>query len=228
MGKSAVEKQLRKLKQNILKQRINIMSNDEFSRYNRKDIIQSIYCYSDTDILINKFDIRDNDMLSKLEADLSHYRITELEANTLVGHFGLPHFLKIHKFIFQDIYPFAGKLRAEDIWKGDTFFCKCQYIQQNLEDIFNRLKREGHLYNHNIEVFSGRITFYMAELNAIHSFREGNGRVIREYIRCLALRNGYHINWAQIDKDELLSASIRSIDRDLKPLTRCILNSIEK
>ena len=207
---------------------MNTMSYGDLSRYNRKDIVQSIYCYADSNLLINKFNIRDPETLSKLEADLTHYRISELQVKHVKGRFGLPHFLNIHRFIFQDIYPFAGKLREEDLWKGDTFFCKYEFIRENLEDVFAQLKREGYLSNLNMEEFAERIAFYMAELNAIHPFREGNGRVIREYIRCLALRNGYHINWAQIDRDELLTASIRSVDRDLKPLTRCIFNSIEK
>lgn len=205
-----------------------MMNNGNFSRYNKKDIIQAIYCYQDSDVLINKLNIKDSEILSKLEADLTHHRISELEQNPVRGHFGISHILSIHRFIFQDLYPFAGKLREEDLWKGDTFFCKSQFIKQNLEDVFTRLKSENYLGNLDVKAFSERAAFFMAELNAIHPFRDGNGRAIREYIRCLALKNGYHIHWAQADKNQLLEASIRSIGRDLKPLTRCMFEVIEK
>ena len=56
------------------------------------------------------------------------------------------------------------------------------------------------------------LAFIMAELNIIHPFREGNGRTIREFIRCLGLHYGLLINWGNVDKEKILSASIQSVD----------------
>ena len=56
------------------------------------------------------------------------------------------------------------------------------------------------------------LAYVMAELNIIHPFREGNGRSIREFIRLMAKRMGYDLNWGNVDKEELLEASIMSID----------------
>ena len=56
------------------------------------------------------------------------------------------------------------------------------------------------------------LAYVMAELNIIHPFREGNGRSIREFIRIMAKRMGYDINWGNVDKDEILEASILSVD----------------
>lgn len=67
----------------------------------------------------------------------------------------------------------------------------------------------------------------MAELNFIHPFREGNGRALREFIRCLGIKCGYIINWDAIDKDVLLSASILSV-KDSAELANCIRACIEK
>ena len=56
------------------------------------------------------------------------------------------------------------------------------------------------------------LAYVMAELNIIHPFREGNGRSIREFIRLMAKRMGYDLNWGNVDKEELLEASIMSVD----------------
>lgn len=93
-----------------------------FSRYDRKDSVQSIYCYEDTDVLINKLDIRDSDLLAEADTEFSAQRLLELGAHPVKGMFTLSHIQNIHKYIFQDIYPFAGKLRLEDISKGTTMF----------------------------------------------------------------------------------------------------------
>lgn len=68
----------------------------------------------------------------------------------------------------------------------------------------------------------------MSELNMIHPFREGNGRAIREFIRCLALKSGLDIDWSLIDSKELLNATIIAVDNGLEPLERCLGEAIVK
>lgn len=170
-----------------------------FSKYDRKDYVQSIYCYPDTEVYLNLFGIMDSDELSKLEADLTSIRLSELSLNQKRGRFGVAHLKNIHKFIFQDIYPFAGKIRVEDISKGDTQFCLSQFIETNLEAILVKLKSENYLVDCTKEIFVQKMAFYMAELNIIHPFRECNGRAIREFLRQLAYRNGYELNWYKVD-----------------------------
>ncbi|WP_280513979.1 Fic/DOC family protein [Ruminiclostridium herbifermentans] len=139
----------------------------------------------------------------------------------------MAHLLKIHKYIFQDIYYFAGKIREESIIKGNTKFCESQFIKENLKNILNELKAERYLIGKGIDNFANRSAYYMAELNFIHPFREGNGRALREFIRCLGIKCGYIINWDAIDKDVLLSASILSV-KDSAELANCIRACIEK
>jgi cell filamentation protein len=136
--------------------------------------------------------------------------------------------LKIHKYILGDIYPFAGKIRNENISKGLTLFCSCEYINENFEQLYSQLKKENFLKGLEIGKFSERLAYYMAELNMIHPFREGNGRAIREYIRCLALANGYVIHWDEVDKDKLLDAMIISVKKDYSNLKECLFLAIEK
>jgi cell filamentation protein len=112
-----------------------------FSKYDRKPITQSLYCYPGTEVLINKENIRDAQALADYEADITIIRQYELEvARVVKGKFGITHLQRIHKYIFQDIYPFAGKFRTEDISKGSTDFCKCEYIADNESSVNSKTK----------------------------------------------------------------------------------------
>jgi len=189
---------------------------------------KSTYFYENTDIFVNYFDVRDQKILTQIETDITLNRISELNANPTKGRFGLTHLLRIHKYIFGDIYPFAGKTRNENISKGTTPFCSCEYIHENFEQIYAQLKEENLLKHLEINIFCERLAFYMSELNIIHPFIEGNGRTIREYIRCLAFVNGYIINWNVVAKDHLLDAMIMSVNKDYSSLKDCLYKSIEK
>jgi len=189
---------------------------------------KSTYFYENSDVFVNYFDIRDQNILTKIETDITLNRISELSANPIKGRFGLTHLLRIHKYIFEDIYPFAGKTRNESISKGTTLFCNCEYIYESFEQVYLKLKKENFLKHLEINLFSDRLAYYMAEINMIHPFREGNGRAIREYIRCLALANSLIINWSLVDKEHLLDAMIVSVNKDYSSLKNCLYRSIEK
>lgn len=69
------------------------------------------------------------------------------------------------------------------------------------------------------------MSYVMAELNIIHPFREGNGRSIRELIRCMGLKYGLYINWGNTDRDRLIRAAVESVDNDkafCEVLEQCI------
>lgn len=176
-------------------------------------------------MLVNKLNIRNNRDLEHFEADITLQRQYELELeNPIYGRFSISHLKRIHKYIFQDIYGFAGEYRTEDLAKGETFFCKAQYIHENLQRVLLELKREKYLKDLDRQDFPLRAAYYMAELNMIHPFREGNGRAIREFIRQLAVQAGYRIDWSRIDSNVLLEASIKSVHQTIEPLAECIKN----
>ena len=187
---------------------------------------QSKYCYPDTDFLINKLNLKNEELLTEAELLFTTQRLLELQATPVLGSYDLDHLKKIHYYIFQDIYTFAGKTREEDVSKGNTLFAHWQYLDENANQIFKKLGTEGFLMSTDAERFSLRAAFYMSELNILHPFREGNGRTIREFIRCLANKSGYILNWNDINKDTLLQASIRSV-YDIEPLAKCIRKTIE-
>lgn len=202
------------------------MKSNIFSRYNREENIRSIYFYPDCDVIKNRLDIKDDKALTAIEEDLTNQRLVELAENPLQGRLGIAHLKNIHKYIFQDIYYFAGKFREEDISKGNTLFYKCQFVNQALKELFEELESEKYLVGLDKNTFSNRAAYYMAELNMVHPFREGNGRAIREYIRCLALKCGYIIDWSLVDAQKLLEATILSVNKNYVPLAECLSKSI--
>lgn len=112
--------------------------------------------------------------------------------------------------------------------KAIHFFCKSEFIEANLNSLLGKLAGENRLKELGVECFAQRSAYYMSELNMIHPFREGNGRAIREFIRCLALKSGLDIDWSLIDSKELLNATIIAVDNVLLPLEKCLYRVIVK
>ena len=187
----------------------------------------SIYCYKDSDVLVNKFDIHDNKKLEEIERKIVLAKLYELRQNHQIGNFDITHFVGIHKFLFEDIYPFAGLFRNENIAKGNFSFAEWEYIGEQLKKLLDQLKEENYLQELDRNTFIKRLSYYMAELNVLHPFREGNGRTIREFIRQLAYKNGYVLNLKNINPKDMLYACIRSVV-DTTQLENIISECLEK
>ena len=185
----------------------------------------SIYCYPNSNVLVNKFDVRVADELFKIENDITIYKLFILRQKGITGNFDVAHFVSIHKFIFEDIYPFAGLYRSENIAKDNFMFANWEFIEDNMNSIFGELKRENYLKGLIKEEFAKRLTYYMSELNVLHPFREGNGRTTREFIRQLALKNGYNLDLSRFKAEDILNASIESVV-DVDNLEEIIFNSL--
>ena len=183
-----------------------------FSKYDVYTTTQSIYCYPDSNVLKNKLNIRDNKLLKTAEEEITLIKQMELLKNPIKGNFSQAHLMNIHKFIFEDIYSFAGKIRREQISKADTMFYPPNLIDRELDKVFAKIKEKNMLRETDEEKVFDNLAYVMGELNIIHPFREGNGRSIREFIRLMAKRMGYDLNWGNVDKEELLEASILSVD----------------
>lgn len=186
-----------------------------------------IYCYPGSCVLKNKLGIRDPEQLHKMEKRLTMLRILELLDKPMEGAFDLKHLKSIHKHIFQDIYPWAGQIRKVDIAKG-TMFCNVRFIESQAEEIFGRLREEGFLRNLPEQLFIRRLAFHFSEINALHPFREGNGRSQREFIRCLALRNGYVLNFTNTARNEMLEASKASFLCDYEKIEQVFAKCLRK
>nr|WP_314459028.1 Fic family protein [uncultured Clostridium sp.] len=89
-------------------------------------------------------------------------------------------------------------------------FCKVQFIKRQADEIFGQLKADNYLAAFSKDLFINKSAYYFSEINALHPFREGNGRTQREFIRELAIQRGYIIRFAEITAKEMLEASIDS------------------
>ena len=187
----------------------------------------SIYCYPNSEVLINKLDLKTENQLEKAEKMIVLVKLYDLRQGKIKGNFDKAHFISIHKYLFEDLYSFAGKFRTENIAKNSFSFAEWEYIESELDRVSLKLKDENLLEGLNKEDLAKRLSFYMSELNVLHPFREGNGRVIREFIRELALRNGYIIDYTKTTTQELLDAMKISVI-DETNLSGIIYKCLEK
>lgn len=190
----------------------------------------SKYCYQNSNTLINKLEIKDQATLQKYEARITAAKLLALRQKGITGNFDKNHFINIHKYIFEDIYPFAGRFRTENIAKGYFRFAEWEYIEEELDKLLLKLKNENYLKEKSKEELAKALSYYMSELNVLHPFREGNGRTIREFIRQLALKNDYILNLKKVEPQEMLNASIKSIveTEELENIIKKCLEKIEK
>lgn len=191
---------------------------------------QSLYTYEGTEVLKNKFDIKDYKELNELERLVTTAKLAELELNPIKGDFDLKHLQKIHKHLFEDIYEFAGNIRQEQIKKDFFAFADSRFIEPQANELFTQLKQENHLKVLDSEKFSERAAHYLAEINVLHPFREGNGRTQREFIRSLGKNADYKIEWNRVGKRELMDAMIKSHANTeaLENLIKSIVTPIQK
>ena len=185
------------------------------------------YCYPDSDVLVNKLDIRDPNKLQIFERKLTMLRLLELIDKPIEGKFDLKHLQAIHAYIFQDVYDWEGKIRTVDIAKGNTF-CNVRFISSQADVIFSKLKEEYYLAGLEEYMFTKRLAYYFSEINALHPFRKGNGRSQREFIRSLALKNGYLIYFEKVSKEEMLIASKKSFMCDYEDMEKIMAKCIKK
>lgn len=182
------------------------------------------YCYKDTDILINKLDIRNDDELYNAERELVSLRIYELNEKPLKGNFDFKYLKDIHKYLFQDVYRWAGDIRNCNIAKQDLF-CLTEHIEVFGNHVFDRLKREKYFFNYDKETKLEKIVELFADINALHPFREGNGRSQRVFIESLAKINGIYLDLTNVSKMDMIVASHESINGDYEKLKDMFKNN---
>ena len=187
--------------------------------------MQDPYCYPNSRTLRNKLDIHDFDELSLAERKFAKYRVRELFESPIIGYFDFKHLQKIHQYLFQDIYDWAGEVRTVDITKGNLF-CRYFAIESEAARIFGELKADKYLQNLSIAEFGKKLAYYFSEINALHPFREGNGRTQREFVRQLAIQNGYFLSFIGISRDEMIAASTASFRLDYQPMENLILGHL--
>jgi cell filamentation protein len=191
------------------------------SRYDGTDR----YTYPGSDVLINKPGITDSLALEAFEADATAIRMLELLQEPSPGTFDVQHLRGIHRHLFQDVYDWAGDFRLVDISRGASRFANFPLIEGYLSKCLAQLKNEGLLCGVKPDDFVSRLAFYMGEINAVHPFREGNGRVQRVFCAQIALSAGYFIDFEGVDQEQMYAVMTASFNGDASPLV-ALLNEI--
>lgn len=184
------------------------------------------YVYPGTSILRNLAELRDAERLDRFESDHCFARLLELHENPVPLRFDLDHLRQIHRHLFQDVYAWAGEFRTVNMAKGSSFFARPEYIIPELQKTFGRLESERFLRETDSQEFCERAAYFFGEVNAIHPFREGNGRAQREFLRELAMGAGYELAWDLATQKEMLGASIASFQEGSSARFAALLKKI--
>jgi cell filamentation protein len=179
------------------------------------DAVQDLYCYEGTTVLKNIPDIRDQGSLNEFEAAMTMQRSDE---PLPTGDLDVAHYRAIHHHLFQDVYKWAGEFRTVRISKGGNAFCYPEYIEQEMQKLFDNLKQQNYLRDLSADEFATRAAHFLAELNAIHPFREGNGRAQTSFILLLADHAGHPLNLHKLIPGRFMEAMISSFEKDEQQL----------
>lgn len=183
------------------------------------DAVEDPYCYPGTTVLINKAGLETQEELSNFELEISTQRANEPLPQ---GLFSKGHYLAIHRHLFQDVYRWAGKIRNVRISKSGNMFCFPEHISSQLDKLFEALRRDRFLRGLGSEDFAQPAAHFLTELNAIHAFREGNGRAQLAFMTMLADRAGHPLNLDLLEEVSFFDAVVTSFNGDEEPLRKAI------
>lgn len=173
------------------------------------------YCYEGTTILKNLRGIRDEAALELFEKAMTDQRADEPFPE---GRFSISHYKAVHHHLFQDVYAWAGRFRTVRIAKDRNAFCYPEHIGREMRLLFEALRKTGMLHGLTSRKFAIAASAFLSTLNAIHPFREGNGRTQLSFLALLAERAGHPFNLERLAPERFLSAMVTSFRGNEKPL----------
>ena len=184
------------------------------------------YVYPGTDVLRNMQGIHDGLELEQLEARLTFLRGLQLASGPIAGEYDLAHLKAFHRYLFAGLYEWAGEPRTVALAKTDLF-CLPEHIESYGTEIFNKLAAEDRLRSLDREIFIDRLAHYLGDVNALHPFRDGNGRAQRAFFTHLAADAGHRLDWQLLDPQRNTDASVAAMQGDEAPM-RNLLDEITK
>ena len=178
-------------------------------------------CYPGTTVLRNLLDLRDQAALAEAEVALFLLRADEPFPS---GNLDPTHYCALHHHLFQDVYAWAGQLRAIRIGKGGNWFAYPEYIAASLNKAFDDYGDPDTVAALPVEEFAARTAHLLAEINAVHPFREGNGRTQLAFLTLLVVNAGYTVDDEVLEPARVIGAMIESFVGSEAPLTGLVLD----
>jgi cell filamentation protein len=176
---------------------------------------QTPICYPGTTVLKNRANLRTQVALDFFEEEATAQRFTEPLPS---GNLDISHLRAIHRHLFQDVYTWAGTFRTVWISKGGNPFCHPDNLDRETGRLFSDLAKQKNLSGLDAASFATKTAHFLAELNAIHPFREGNGRTQLSFMTALAQKAGHPFDLERLDPKAMLDATIASFGGGEKPL----------
>ena len=158
------------------------------------------YLIPNSNVLKNKLDITNYEELKEKEKNIVRKKLAYLYLKPINGNFDTNHLLNIHKFIFDEIYPFAGEFRICSMQKT-TMFCNPKEIENHLKEILIEMNNVFSEDITSIQEFAFKLGSYYYDLIYVHPFREGNGRSIRVFIRDFVVEKSKNMSCGPLDLD---------------------------
>ena len=185
----------------------------------------------ETGILKNKLGITDQKALEDTETlllkDTYLHFFSLLKTEKL--KFNIKLIFEIHKYFLGTLYDWAGKTRTVEISKGGILFCASSYIKKALKDFDQILKKNMPLFKDDRKTVSEKLAAIHCEFNAIHPFREGNGRTLRLFLDLLAVNSGYGlIDYSKTRKSNYIKACVAGMQKNYAKMQRIISNGLLK
>lgn len=203
----------------------------------RKSRMSNSYNYVDPDftyidpktgILRNLADLKDSDALLFFESGAVSKRIHELYENPIKIK-DVKSLFSIHRHLFQDVYSWAGEKRNVEISKAGKQFFPTIYFDNAFRFIDSLISDYKKIPKNNKQQLAEQLAEILDNVNYLHPFREGNGRVQREFIRLLAWEKELTLNLNPPDNKSIYDQYMQgTINSDVKTLTKLILEQIEK
>ena len=166
--------------------------------------------------LKNKLGIKSSAELAREEERISKKKAVELFENGMLENLEAGKFqtlCEIHKYLFDDIYDFAGKIRTVNLSKGNFRFAPLMYLETAIKNVD---KMPQNTFDEIVEKY--------VEMNIVHPFREGNGRSMRIWLDMMLKKQiGQVVDWSKIEKEDYLMAMERSPIKDIE--IKYILNA---
>lgn len=187
------------------------------------------YTYIDTQtgVLRNLADITDPDILLFFESGAVAKRIQELYEKPIKIK-GADSLMSIHRHLFQDVYSWAGKRRKVEISKAGKQFFPTSHFDNAFRFIDTLILDYKNIPKGDKQQIAEKLAEILDNVNYLHPFREGNGRVQREFLRLLALEKGVTLNLNPADNKNVYDQYMQgTVNSDVKTLTKLIFELIE-
>ena len=178
------------------------------------DAVPDPYCYAGTDVLRNIPGLREQSLLDVFETASTTQRAEEPLPR---GRLSIRQYQAIHRHLFQDVYPWAGRFIVR-LAKEGSAFCYPENISREVRELFSELKARKFFVRLSDRAFAAEAVHFLATLNAIHPFREGNGRTQIGFLLNLADNAGHPIDLERLDPQSFLNAMMVSFFGDELPL----------